>query len=70
MCCLGLQDKDATVRIRALSSIQGLADGLWEAVVLAPNTCDGGCIIAQLAPILADRRGPHVLDSTRVRETS
>lgn len=54
----GLQDKDATVRMRALSSVQALADRLWEADVVARNADGGACAIVQLAPLLADRRGP------------
>ena len=54
----GLQDKDAMVRMRALSSVQALADRLWEAQVMAPHTDGGACAIVDIAPILADRRGP------------
>ena len=52
---LGLQDKDATVRMRALSSVHGQADRLWEAAVM-PHVDGGGCAIVQSAPVLADRR--------------
>ena len=56
---LGLQDKDATVRMRALSSVHALADRLWEAESMAPHTDGGACAIVQIAPLLADRRGSN-----------
>ena len=44
------------MRIRALSSVQALADRLWEAEVTVLCTDDGGSAVAQIAPVLADRR--------------
>lgn len=54
----GLQDKDATVRLRAISSVQALADRLWDAEVMAPHTDGRACAVVQIAHILADRRDP------------
>ena len=51
------------MRLRALSSVQALADRLWEAEVTAQHSDDGGCAIMQMAPILADRRPPPDIPS-------